>query len=104
MPMLEGEPELTLDLLNRATQAWVEGEYHHTVHSEIRETPLARYLRGPNVARECPSSDELRRAFRTEVTRTQRRSDGSVSVEGVRYEVPSAYRSLQTLRLRVARC
>ena len=103
MPMLEGEPELTLDLLNRATQAWVEGEYHHKLHSEIRETPLERYIRGPDVARECPSSDELRRAFRTEITRTQRRSDGSVSVEGVRYEVPSPFRTLQTLKLRVAR-
>jgi putative transposase len=27
MAMLEGEPELTLELLNRATQAWVEQEY-----------------------------------------------------------------------------
>ena len=26
MPMLEGEPALTLELLNQATQAWVEQE------------------------------------------------------------------------------
>jgi hypothetical protein len=38
-----------------------------------------------------------------EVTRTQRRSDGTTTVEGVRFEVPSAYRTLQQLRLRVAR-
>ena len=30
MAMLEGEQELTLELLNRATQAWVEQEYHRT--------------------------------------------------------------------------
>jgi putative transposase len=38
-----------------------------------------------------------------EVTRRQRRSDGTLTVEGVRFEVPSAYRTLIELRLRVAR-
>lgn len=103
MPMLEGVPELTLDLLNTATQAWVEQEYHRTVHSEIGKTPLQRYLEGPDVGRDCPDSEALRRAFRMEVKRTQRRSDGTVTVEGVRFEVPSAYRTLRRLRLRVAR-
>ena len=103
LPMLEGLPELPLDLLNTATQAWVEEEYQRKDHSEIRESPLGRYLRGPSVGRESPSSDALRRAFRTEVTRKQRRSDGTVTVEGVRFEVPSAYRTLLQLRLRVAR-
>ena len=103
LPMLEGEPDLSLDLLNTASQAWVEEEYQRKEHSEIRESPLARYLRGPTVGRECPGSDALRRAFRTEVSRKQRRSDGTVTVEGVRFEVPSAYRTLLQLRLRVAR-
>jgi putative transposase len=103
MPMLEGEPILTIELLNTATQAWIEQEYHRTVHSELKKTPLQRYLEGPDVGRDCPSSDALRHAFRMEVTRTQRRSDGTVTVEGVRFEVPSAYRTLIHLRLRVAR-
>jgi putative transposase len=101
--MLEGEPALTLELLNTATQAWVEQEYHHKEHSEIGETPLERYLRGPSVGRDSPDSDALRRTFRTEVTRKQRRSDGTTTVEGVRFELPSAYRTLVTLHLRVAR-
>jgi putative transposase len=103
MPMLEGEPVLTLALLNTATQAWIEQEYHRTVHDELGKTPLERYLEGPDVGRDSPSSEELRRAFRMEVSRTQRRSDGTVTVEGVRFEVPSAYRALRHLRLRVAR-
>jgi transposase InsO family protein len=44
MAMLEGEAELTLPLLNEATIAWVEFEYHRKVHSEIATTPLDRYL------------------------------------------------------------
>lgn len=103
MAMLEGEPVLTLELLNTATQAWVEQEYHRTVHSELGKTPLQRYLEGPDVGRPSPSSETLRRAFRMEVSRMQRRSDGTVTVEGVRFEIPSAYRALVRVRLRVAR-
>jgi transposase InsO family protein len=103
MSMLEGEPELTLELLNRATQAWVELEYNREIHGELGQTPLQRYLKGPDVGRPSPDSDALRRAFRMDVTRHQRQSDGTVTVEGVRFEVPSAYRTLTRLRLRVAR-
>jgi hypothetical protein len=45
----------------------------------------------------------LRRAFRQTLTRQQRRSDGTVSVHGCRFEVPSAWRSLRRVTLRVAR-
>ena len=101
--MLEGCEELTLELLNEATQAWVEMEYNRAVHSEIGCSPLARYLEGPEVGRESPSSEELRRAFRAEASRTQRRSDGTISLEGRRFEVPSRYRHLERLRVRYAR-
>lgn len=101
--MLEGERPLTLDLLNRATIAWVEQEYQRSEHSEIKTTPLARYLSSKNVGRPSPSMEALRRAFRMQVRRAQRRSDGTVSVEAVRFEVPSAYRTLASLTLRVAR-
>jgi transposase InsO family protein len=94
LPMLEGVPDLTLELLNRATLAWLELEYNRKLHSEIGTTPLARFLEGPSVLRPSPSSDELRRAFRREESRTQRRSDGTVSIDGVRFEIPSRYRTL----------
>lgn len=103
MPMLEGEPQLTLELLNRATQAWVEQEYQRHLHSETKQTPLDRWLAGPSVGRPCPSSDLLRRAFRMELSRKQRTSDGTITVAGVRYEVPSAYRTLLRPTVRVAR-
>jgi len=103
MAMLEGEPELSLELLNRATQAWVEQEYHHRIHGATGQSPIDRWLAGPSVGRPCPSSDELRRAFRMEVTRKQRRSDGTLTVAGVRYEIPSAYRTLLRPTVRVAR-
>ncbi len=103
MKMLEGEPALTLELLNRATIAWLEQEYHHRQHSELGTSPLARYLEAPNVGRPSPSMEALVRAFRMQVQRVQRRSDGTITVEGVRFEVPSAYRTLRTVLVRVAR-
>lgn len=101
--MLEGVSELTLELLNTATHAWIEHEYHRSRHAELGCTPLERYAQGPDVGRECPASEVLRRAFRLEVSRTQRRSDGTVTLEGCRFEVPSRYRHLKRLRLRHAR-
>lgn len=103
LPMLEGVEDLTLDLLNEATQAWVEGEYHRRVNREIGMTPLARYLDGPDVGRPSPSSEELRVAFTTLVHRTQRRSDGTISLEGRRFEVPSRYRHMERVGVRYAR-
>ncbi len=81
-PMLEGEPELSLGLLNRATVAWAELEYQRKIHSELGCSPSSACSRGPSVARPSPDSDALRRAFRMTVKRTQRRSDGTISVEG----------------------
>jgi putative transposase len=101
--MLEGESSLSLEHLNLATQAWVTQEYHRTVHREIGCTPLERYLAGPTVGRECPSSAVLRDAFRIEVKRRQRRSDGTVSLHGQRLEIPSRYRHLADVHLRYAR-
>ena len=103
IPMLEGEAELTLTLLNEATQAWVEKEYQRKVHSEIGQSPLERALGSPSLVRPSPSSDELRRAFRTETTRAQRRSDGTITVGGIRFEIPSRYRTLVRVAVRVAR-
>lgn len=103
MAMLEGESALTLDLLNQATQAWVEQEYHRTLHSEIDTTPLARYLAGPDVRRQCPDTATLAAAFRIEVARRQRRSDGTVSLAGARFEIPARYRHLALVHLQYAR-
>ena len=73
------------------------------MHSETKQTPLVRWLGASSVGRPCPSSDELRRAFRMEITRKQRHSDGTITVEGVRYEIPSLYRALLRPSVRVAR-
>jgi putative transposase len=103
MAMLEGEKELTLPFLNNATIAWIELEYHRKLHSEIASTPLNRYLSSNNVGRPCPDSIILSQAFCTQVKRKQRRSDGTFTLEGRRFEVPSQYRHLDVLHVRYAK-
>lgn len=100
--MLEGVEDLTLRTLNEATQAWVELEYNRKVHSETDATPLARFLEGPDVSRESPDSAALRLAFMRQETRTQRASDGTVSIGRRRFEVPSRFRHQRRLTVRYA--
>jgi putative transposase len=103
MAMMDGVPELTLDFLNRATQAWVEVEYNRSVHREIGCAPVERFGNAAAVLRESPSSKALRDVFRLQTKRTQRQSDGTISVEGVRFEIPGRFRHLREIALRYAR-
>jgi transposase InsO family protein len=102
MAMLEDVPDLTLPLLNEATQAWVEYEYNRKVHSEIGQTPIDRFLAGPAVTRPSPDSAALKLAFTRSSTRTLRKSDGTIPVLGRRFEVPSRYRHIPVLEVRFA--
>lgn len=102
MAMLEHVPDLTLVFLNEATQAWVEYEYNRKIHSEIGGAPITRFLAGPEVTRACPDSDTLRLAFTRTDHRMQRKSDGTVVIEGRRFEVPNRYRHLTRIEVRYA--
>jgi len=102
LAMLENCSDLTLAFLNEATQAWIEMEYHRQIHSETGQTPLKRFLESPSVGRACPSIDDLRLAFCQETSRTQRNSDGTISLDGLRLEIPSRFRHLSTIHVRYA--
>jgi len=102
LAMLENCSDLTLAFLNEATQAWIEMEYHRQIHSEIAQTPLKRFLESPNVGRDCCSPEELRLAFSQDTSRTQRQSDGTISLDGMRLEIPSRFRHLARIHVRYA--
>lgn len=100
LAMLEGHADLDLDLLNRATLAWVEMGYHRSVHRETGQTPLERFLESPSVSRRCPSLDHLRLAFTAGQKRTQRQGDGTISLDGTRFEIPSRFAHLKRISVR----
>jgi putative transposase len=102
MAMLEHVADLSLAMLNEATLAWVEHEYNRKVNSETGQTPVARFLAGPSVMRPCPDSAALRLAFTRTERRMQRKSDGTLVLEGCRFEVPDRYRHLTQLEVRYA--
>ena len=102
LAMLENCKNLSLAQLNEATLAWIELEYNRKVHSEIAQTPLARYIAAKDVGRPCQESEPLRQAFTAQLSRTQRQSDGTLSLEGIRFELPSRYRHLKRLTVRFA--
>ena len=102
MELLRGGDPLRLDFLNNVSQAWVEQDYHRRIHSEIGCSPLDRLLAGPEVSRPSPDLESLQRTFTRQITRIQRRSDATVTVDGVRFELPSRFRHLPRLTLRYA--
>ena len=102
LAMLEDVADLTLGVLNDATQAWVEYEYNRKVHSELGVEPVVRFLAGPDVSRASPDSAALRLAFTRAEDRSQRKSDGTVSIEGRRFEIPNRYRHIERVAIRYA--
>ncbi len=100
LSMLKLVNPLSLEFLNYATQAWIEQEYNRSTHSEIGTSPLKRLLDETSVGRPCPDSSQVKLAFCVEEGRSQRRSDGTVSIGGVRFEVPARLRHLPRLKVR----
>jgi putative transposase len=102
LSMLEGQRELTLSRLNELTGAWLELEYNRSIHGELSVSPLERFLSGKSVGRDSPSAAELALAFTARARRIQRRSDGTFTLDGVRFEVPARYGHLRQVDLRYA--
>jgi len=100
MELLRGVDDLKLSFANQAAQAWAEQDYHRRQHSEIKSTPLDRMLHGHDVSRPAPETDFLRLAFTRRIQRTPRRSDATVTVDGIRYELPHRFAHLRSVILR----
>lgn len=99
LELLRGMDNLKLSFINQAAQAWVEQDYHRGYHKEIQTTPLQRMLSGHSVSRPAPDRDTLRLAFTRRIQRTPRRSDATVTVDGIRYELPTRFAHLRQVIL-----
>jgi transposase InsO family protein len=101
--MLYDVQNLTLAELNNLTQVWVEQEYHRSYHSEVKSTPLDVFLNHKSVLRDTPTLLEFQKAFRITVERQQRMTDHTITVDGVRYQVPRDFWHERRLRIAYAR-
>jgi len=100
MKMVTHVDPLTLGFLNQATLAWAEMEYNRSIHREIGTMPLNRLLEGPDVGRPCRDGKTLQFYFTVQQRRTQRKSDGTIQISGVRFEVPSRFGHVRHLWVR----
>ena len=100
MSMLSRVEPLTLETLNYTTQAWSEMEYNRKRHHEINSTPVDKMLEGPDSSRPTPVSEKMTFAFTLQESRAQRKSDGTLQVKGIRFEVPSRFRHFDRLHIR----
>ena len=103
MAMLKNKKVITLKELNDLTTAWAEIEYNKSDHSELKSTPLNRFLNHTDISKNCPDLDYLNQMFRREVIRTVRRSDATISVESKRFEIPYQYKHFRKIRIRYAK-
>lgn len=77
--------------LNALLTAWVESVYHHQVHSETKQGPLARWDAGWQAAGHGPvmaAADALTGAFLWSAQRTVTKT-ATVSLHGNIYQVPA---------------
>jgi putative transposase len=100
LELLRGLDNLKLSFVNQAAQAWVEQDYHRRQHREIKTSPLQRMLGGPDVSRPAPDSDFFKFCFTRRIARTPRKSDATVVVDGVRYELPVRFGHMRQVILR----
>lgn len=77
-----------LEDLNSRLWAWVEGEYHRTIHSSLNETPLDKWMRLSEHVRYLSPQIDLEEIF---LHRMKRKiyNDRTFSLEGILYEAPA---------------
>jgi putative transposase len=88
LPLLAAEHLTSLDAMNRALAAWVEGEYHHAPHRGLQnETPADKWARTSASVR-MPDST-VGDLFLSEQRRRVQK-DRTVTLDGVAFEVDAA--------------
>jgi len=97
--MLQHVEPLSLEYLNNATQAWVEMEYNKKKHSQIGMSPVQCMLKDKDVSRPALDEDALTLGFTICESRKQRQSDGTISINGIRFEIPWLFNHIQRLHV-----
>lgn len=84
---LDPKRRLSLDELNDRLWAWIDGVYHRSQHSALGTTPLLRWQRDIEHARQLPPATDLPRLFFHRLDRLVRR-DSTFLLRNRLYEAP----------------
>jgi putative transposase len=100
LQMIPRNKPITLAELNRYTQAWLERDYHRQRHSELKSTPERIFFESKAVPLRRPDPAEFRSAFRRSCHRKTRTQDGTVQIEGVRFQLPQSFAHIKDVLVR----
>jgi transposase InsO family protein len=85
---LAPENKISLDAMNRALAAWIEGEYHHAPHRGLgNEAPAEKWARSSDGVR-MPDANLGEHFLAEQKRRVQK--DRTITLEGVAFEVDAA--------------
>ena len=104
MEMLGGVTELTLDVPQRSDPGVGRDRVQPracTARSPVRRSSASP--RRPTCCARVPPATRCATRFAWKTTRRQRQSDGTISLEGVRFEIPARYRHFRDVSVRYAR-
>lgn len=88
LPLLSAADLASLEAMNRALAAWIEGEYHHAPHRGLGdETPVDKWARTSDGVR-MPGADLSDHFLAEQKRRVQK--DRTVTLDGVAFEVDAA--------------
>lgn len=99
--MLKTEPQMDLQTLNKITAVWVHEDYNHKPHRGLEGAlPIAKYNHSDRYVSEVSfDTDTLVKYFTAKLTRCVRSTDGTVVIDGIRYEIPSQHSRMKELEL-----
>ena len=83
---VRAQDAMSLDDLNRALSAWINVDYHESIHSQTEQTPGARYHTGLTVIRHV-EMDQVLASFLRKVTRIVHRDFSDISLDKRLYRV-----------------
>lgn len=90
IPLLKKEDLISFDVLNTQFELWLHNKYHHKVHSSNGTTPMEYFINQADKVNFISDAKEIDEAFLLRATRKVK-SDGTISLDGVFYEVPPVY-------------
>ena len=84
-PLLTDADLMDLEVLNQRFDAWLSRDYHHKVHSTIKEAPMMFYMRQSDKIKHFQDPRIIDEAFLIRVTRKVK-SDATISLNNALYE------------------
>jgi len=86
LPMLSEQDKSSIDAINRALWAYIETEYHHSIHRTLGESPLDRWAGAGEKVRYVEPGVDLDELFLFE-TKRKVMKDRTISLNSKLYEV-----------------